>query len=80
MKTDGPLRGLLWPNFHGSKGFGLKFMDAIKGQWGGAPYEDQMKGRLPSPKMRAHRPARTEIAVRKGRFPIMTPGRTLHLP
>jgi dipeptidyl aminopeptidase/acylaminoacyl peptidase len=31
------------PNFHGSKGFGLKFMDAIKGQWGGAPYEDQMK-------------------------------------
>lgn len=31
------------PNFHGSTGFGLKFMDAIKGQWGGAPYEDQMK-------------------------------------
>jgi dipeptidyl aminopeptidase/acylaminoacyl peptidase len=31
------------PNFHGSLGFGLKFMDAIKGQWGGAPYEDQMK-------------------------------------
>src|SRR5579862_9090158 len=31
------------PNFHGSAGFGLKFMDAIKGQWGGAPYEDQMK-------------------------------------
>jgi dipeptidyl aminopeptidase/acylaminoacyl peptidase len=31
------------PNFHGSRGFGLKFMDAIKGQWGGAPYEDQMK-------------------------------------
>jgi dipeptidyl aminopeptidase/acylaminoacyl peptidase len=31
------------PNFHGSSGFGLKFMDAIKGQWGGAPYEDQMK-------------------------------------
>jgi dipeptidyl aminopeptidase/acylaminoacyl peptidase len=31
------------PNFHGSMGFGLKFMDAIKGQWGGAPYEDQMK-------------------------------------
>jgi dipeptidyl aminopeptidase/acylaminoacyl peptidase len=31
------------PNFHGSTGFGLKFMDAIKGDWGGAPYEDQMK-------------------------------------
>ena len=34
---------VIQPNFHGSKGFGLKFMDAIKGQWGGAPYEDQMK-------------------------------------
>lgn len=31
------------PNFHGSVGFGLKFMDAIKGNWGTAPYEDQMK-------------------------------------
>jgi len=31
------------PNFHGSTGFGLEFMDAIKGDWGGAPYEDQMK-------------------------------------
>ena len=31
------------PNFHGSSGFGLKFMDSIKGQWGGAPYEDHMK-------------------------------------
>lgn len=31
------------PNFHGSSGFGLKFMDSIKGQWGGAPYEDQMR-------------------------------------
>jgi dipeptidyl aminopeptidase/acylaminoacyl peptidase len=31
------------PNFHGSSGFGLKYMDSIKGQWGGAPYEDQMK-------------------------------------
>ncbi len=31
------------PNFHGSSGFGLKFMDAIKGDWGGAPYQDQMK-------------------------------------
>lgn len=34
---------VLEPNFHGSTGFGLKFMDAIKKQWGGAPYEDQMK-------------------------------------
>ena len=34
---------VIGPNFHGSTGFGLKFMDAIKGQWGGAPYEDQMK-------------------------------------
>jgi len=31
------------PNFHGSTGFGLAFQDSIKGQWGGAPYEDQMK-------------------------------------
>jgi dipeptidyl aminopeptidase/acylaminoacyl peptidase len=31
------------PNFHGSSGFGLRFQDSIKGQWGGAPYEDQMK-------------------------------------
>jgi dipeptidyl aminopeptidase/acylaminoacyl peptidase len=34
---------VIMPNFHGSSGFGIKFMDAIKGQWGGAPYEDQMK-------------------------------------
>jgi dipeptidyl aminopeptidase/acylaminoacyl peptidase len=34
---------IIQPNFHGSNGFGLKFMDAVKGQWGGAPYEDQMK-------------------------------------
>jgi dipeptidyl aminopeptidase/acylaminoacyl peptidase len=31
------------PNFHGSSGFGLRFLDSIKGQWGGAPYEDHMK-------------------------------------
>jgi dipeptidyl aminopeptidase/acylaminoacyl peptidase len=30
------------PNFHGSTSFGLRFMDAIKGQWGGAPFVDQM--------------------------------------
>ncbi len=34
---------VIMPNFHGSSGFGLKFQDAIKGQWGSAPYEDQMK-------------------------------------
>jgi dipeptidyl aminopeptidase/acylaminoacyl peptidase len=34
---------VILPNFHGSSGFGLKFMDAIKGDWGGAPYEDQME-------------------------------------
>jgi dipeptidyl aminopeptidase/acylaminoacyl peptidase len=34
---------VIMPNFHGSSGFGLKFMDAIQGQWGGAPYEDHMK-------------------------------------
>ncbi len=31
-------------NFHGSTGYGQKFMDAINGDWGGAPYEDLMKG------------------------------------
>jgi dipeptidyl aminopeptidase/acylaminoacyl peptidase len=30
------------PNFHGSTGFGLQFLDAVKGDWGGAPYQDQM--------------------------------------
>jgi dipeptidyl aminopeptidase/acylaminoacyl peptidase len=34
---------VIMPNFHGSTGFGTPFMDAIQGQWGGAPYEDQMK-------------------------------------
>jgi dipeptidyl aminopeptidase/acylaminoacyl peptidase len=34
---------VILPNFHGSDGFGLTFYDSIKGQWGGAPYEDQMK-------------------------------------
>lgn len=34
---------VIMPNFHGSSGFGIKFLDAIKGHWGGAPYEDQMK-------------------------------------
>ena len=31
-------------NFHGSTGNGQKFIDAINGDWGGAPYEDVMKG------------------------------------
>jgi dipeptidyl aminopeptidase/acylaminoacyl peptidase len=31
-------------NFHGSTGYGQKFTDAINGDWGGAPYEDLMKG------------------------------------
>lgn len=28
----------------GSTGFGQKFTDAIKGQWGGLPYQDLVKG------------------------------------
>jgi dipeptidyl aminopeptidase/acylaminoacyl peptidase len=40
------------PNFHGSSGYGTSFQDAIRGDWGGAPYEDAMKaveflGQLP---------------------------------
>jgi len=31
-------------NFHGSTGYGQKFVDAINGDWGGAPFEDLMKG------------------------------------
>jgi dipeptidyl aminopeptidase/acylaminoacyl peptidase len=31
-------------NFHGSTGYGQKFIDAIRGDWGGAPFEDLMKG------------------------------------
>ncbi len=31
-------------NFHGSTGYGQKYIDAINGDWGGAPYEDLMKG------------------------------------
>jgi len=31
------------PNFHGSSGYGSAFQDAIRGDWGGAPYEDVMK-------------------------------------
>jgi len=31
-------------NFHGSTGYGQKFIDTVSGDWGGAPFEDQMKG------------------------------------
>src|SRR5713101_2390513 len=31
-------------NFHGSTGYGQKFIDAINGDWGGAPFEDLVKG------------------------------------
>ncbi len=31
-------------NFHGSTGYGQKFIDAINQDWGGAPFEDLMKG------------------------------------
>ena len=31
-------------NFHGSTGYGQEFIDAINGNWGGAPFEDLMKG------------------------------------
>jgi dipeptidyl aminopeptidase/acylaminoacyl peptidase len=31
-------------DFHGSTGYGQKFCDAIRNDWGGAPYEDLMKG------------------------------------
>ena len=31
-------------DFHGSTGYGQKFCDAINNDWGGAPYEDLMKG------------------------------------
>jgi dipeptidyl aminopeptidase/acylaminoacyl peptidase len=31
-------------NFHGSTGYGQKFVDSINGDWGGAPFGDLMKG------------------------------------
>jgi len=31
-------------NFHGSTGYGQKFIDAINGDWGGRPYIDLMRG------------------------------------
>ena len=36
--------GAVFIDFHGSTGYGQKFVDAINGDWGGAPYEDLMKG------------------------------------
>ena len=35
---------VLMINFHGSTGYGQKFVDAINGDWGGAPFEDLIKG------------------------------------
>ncbi|MSR61169.1 MAG: S9 family peptidase [Planctomycetes bacterium] len=34
----------LMVDFHGSTGYGQAFCDAIREDWGGAPYEDLMKG------------------------------------
>ena len=36
--------GVLAVNYHGSSGFGQKFCDSIRRDWGGAPYEDIMLG------------------------------------
>ena len=36
--------GVVFVDFHGSTGYGQAFTDAIRGDWGGAPYEDLMKG------------------------------------
>jgi dipeptidyl aminopeptidase/acylaminoacyl peptidase len=35
---------VIFINFHGSPGYGQKFIDAINSDWGGAPFEDLMKG------------------------------------
>jgi dipeptidyl aminopeptidase/acylaminoacyl peptidase len=31
-------------NYHGSTGYGQRFIDSVTGEWGGAPFEDEMKG------------------------------------
>jgi dipeptidyl aminopeptidase/acylaminoacyl peptidase len=36
--------GVVMIDFHGSTGYGQAFTDEISGDWGGAPYEDLMKG------------------------------------
>jgi dipeptidyl aminopeptidase/acylaminoacyl peptidase len=42
--SSGPGYVVIMINFHGSTGYGQKFIDAINGDWGGTPYEDLMKG------------------------------------
>jgi dipeptidyl aminopeptidase/acylaminoacyl peptidase len=42
--SSGPGYVVIMINFHGSTGYGQKFIDAINGDWGGAPFEDLMKG------------------------------------
>jgi len=41
--SSGPGYVVIMINFHGSTGYGQKFIDAINGDWGGAPFEDLMK-------------------------------------
>ncbi|HEV7555082.1 MAG TPA: S9 family peptidase, partial [Kofleriaceae bacterium] len=36
--------GVVFVDFHGSTGYGQAFVDAINGDWGGAPYDDLMAG------------------------------------
>jgi len=36
--------GVVMIDFHGSTGYGQAFTDAIRGDWGGAPYDDLMMG------------------------------------
>jgi dipeptidyl aminopeptidase/acylaminoacyl peptidase len=42
--SSGPGYVVIMINFHGSTGYGQKFIDAINGDWGGAPFDDLMKG------------------------------------
>jgi dipeptidyl aminopeptidase/acylaminoacyl peptidase len=42
--SSGPGYVVIMINFHGSTGYGQNFIDAINGDWGGAPFEDLMKG------------------------------------
>jgi len=34
--------GVVAVNFHGSTGFGVEYLDSIRGEWGGQPYRDCM--------------------------------------
>jgi dipeptidyl aminopeptidase/acylaminoacyl peptidase len=34
---------VIMTNYHGSTGYGQKFVESISGDWGGAPYDDLMK-------------------------------------